>query len=175
MTLNLVYSKDSFDRFGDDFCELILSYLTFEEQFCYECVSQQWLRLIHNKQQKLILYSNGKEFCENSIEIPLNEKRTLFIENLFKKFYCVKEIETRFRLNNEETNSIINNCLFVQKINFIGYINASLLRKFMQKFGQRLRSIDLSRIHNKRIDKILSLTPNLRHITIIGKSLNALN
>ncbi len=61
MTSNLVYSKDSFDRFGDDFCELILSYLTFEEQFCYECVSQQWLRLIHKNKNNKNLFCTQME------------------------------------------------------------------------------------------------------------------
>ncbi|CAG2107735.1 unnamed protein product [Medioppia subpectinata] len=39
------YSKDSFDRFGDDLCEELLSFLTFEDRFRYECISRQWHRL----------------------------------------------------------------------------------------------------------------------------------
>ena len=35
-----MYSKDSFDRFGDDLCEEVLSYLTFEDKFRFECVAK---------------------------------------------------------------------------------------------------------------------------------------
>jgi hypothetical protein len=35
------YSKNSFYRFGDDLCELLLSYLTLEDKFRFECVSKK--------------------------------------------------------------------------------------------------------------------------------------
>ncbi|CAG2115582.1 unnamed protein product [Medioppia subpectinata] len=38
--------KDSFDRFGDDLCEELLSYLSFEDRFRWECVSKQWQRVL---------------------------------------------------------------------------------------------------------------------------------
>ncbi|CAG2165920.1 unnamed protein product [Oppiella nova] len=42
-----MYAKDSLDRFGDDMCEHILSYLTLEDRFRCECVSKQWQRFIY--------------------------------------------------------------------------------------------------------------------------------
>ena len=36
-----VYRKNSFDRFGDDLTELIVSYLWFEDKVRLECVSKQ--------------------------------------------------------------------------------------------------------------------------------------
>ncbi|CAG2173585.1 unnamed protein product [Oppiella nova] len=41
------FSKDSFDRFGDDLCRLLLSYLPFEEHFRRECLSKQFQRCLH--------------------------------------------------------------------------------------------------------------------------------
>ena len=49
------YSSDSFERFGDDLCELLLSYLSVKQKKRFECVSKQWQRLVFNKQQKLII------------------------------------------------------------------------------------------------------------------------
>jgi hypothetical protein len=49
------YNRDSFDRFGDDLCELILSYLTLNDCLEYQCVNKQWKRLVFNKQMKLII------------------------------------------------------------------------------------------------------------------------
>jgi hypothetical protein len=45
--LDQIYSKDSFDRFSDDLCRLLLSYLPFEEHFRRECLSKQIQRCLH--------------------------------------------------------------------------------------------------------------------------------
>jgi hypothetical protein len=52
---NRNYSKDSFDRFSEDLSQLLLSYLSFEEKFNFECVSKQWKHSVFNKQQKLVI------------------------------------------------------------------------------------------------------------------------
>ncbi|CAG2108403.1 unnamed protein product [Medioppia subpectinata] len=41
-----IYAKNSMDRFGDDLCELLLSYLSFEDRFQCECVSKQFRRTV---------------------------------------------------------------------------------------------------------------------------------
>ena len=41
--------NDSFDRFGDDLLELIVSYLTIEDKFRFQCLSKQWRRVVFNK------------------------------------------------------------------------------------------------------------------------------
>ncbi|CAG2182036.1 unnamed protein product, partial [Oppiella nova] len=38
------HPKNSFDRYGDDLCEVILSYLSLEDCFRFECLSKQWQR-----------------------------------------------------------------------------------------------------------------------------------
>ncbi|CAG2167894.1 unnamed protein product [Oppiella nova] len=40
------YPKDSFDRYGNDLCEVILSYLSFKDSFRFECLSKQWQRSV---------------------------------------------------------------------------------------------------------------------------------
>ena len=50
------YSRDSFDRFGDDLSELILSYLSLKDKFRYECVAKQWRRLVFTKKTESIHY-----------------------------------------------------------------------------------------------------------------------
>ncbi len=52
------FNSNSFKRFGDDLCELLLSYLSISDKIRFECVSKQWQRLVFNKQQKLI-YKKG--------------------------------------------------------------------------------------------------------------------
>ncbi len=43
------YSSDSFDRYGDGLCELLLSDLFVKHLKRFECVSKQWQRLVFNK------------------------------------------------------------------------------------------------------------------------------
>ncbi len=51
------FNCDSFERFGDDLCELLLSYLSISDKIHFECVSKQWQRLILNKQNQIV-FSN---------------------------------------------------------------------------------------------------------------------
>ncbi|XP_054155961.1 uncharacterized protein LOC128954407 [Oppia nitens] len=46
--------KDSFDRFGDDLCQLLLQYLPIDDRLRLESVSKQWLALIFNTQTDLV-------------------------------------------------------------------------------------------------------------------------
>ncbi|CAG2163990.1 unnamed protein product [Oppiella nova] len=41
MNAQKVYPKDCFDRFGDDLCQHLLSFLSLEDRFRCECVSKQ--------------------------------------------------------------------------------------------------------------------------------------
>ena len=59
-----VYAKDSFDRFGDDLTELILSYMRFKDKIRLECVSKQWRRLIYNKQIVIKIYDKTRHYTE---------------------------------------------------------------------------------------------------------------
>jgi hypothetical protein len=46
---NGTYERKSFDRFGDDFCELILSYLEIDDKTRLQFVNNQWRRCIFNR------------------------------------------------------------------------------------------------------------------------------
>ncbi|CAG2167871.1 unnamed protein product, partial [Oppiella nova] len=47
------YPRDSLDRYGDDLCEEILSYLSLADCFRFECVSKQWQRSVYKRQHNL--------------------------------------------------------------------------------------------------------------------------
>ena len=64
----LLYSRDSFDCFGDDLTELILSFMSFEDKIRLECVAKQWRRLVFKKQFVIgISRSNQKETKDSLI------------------------------------------------------------------------------------------------------------
>jgi hypothetical protein len=90
------YFVNSFDRFGDDLCELLLNYLPVIDKIRLECVSKQWKSLIFNRQQSLQISSNGlfnsvlvKTFNE-TIQVPNNVNKSLF-----KKFKFIQVLEIR--------------------------------------------------------------------------------
>jgi hypothetical protein len=43
------HERKSFDRFSDDFCELILSYLEIDDKIRLQFVNSQWRRCIFNR------------------------------------------------------------------------------------------------------------------------------
>ena len=45
--------KYSFDRIDDDLCEVLLSYLSLEQKFRFECVSKQFKRCVYQRQNQL--------------------------------------------------------------------------------------------------------------------------
>ena len=56
------FSADSMDRLGDDLCQHILSYLTFEDKHRLKCVSKQWEYLINIQQNQMDLYHSRNRY-----------------------------------------------------------------------------------------------------------------
>jgi hypothetical protein len=57
------FDLDSFERFCDDLCEVLLCFLPISHKIKFECVSKQWNRLVFNKKQKLIItYSEDNKY-----------------------------------------------------------------------------------------------------------------
>ncbi|CAG2178717.1 unnamed protein product, partial [Oppiella nova] len=64
-----VNRKDSFDRFGDDLCQHLLSYLALEDRFRAECVSRQWQRFVFTTHKDMIFDTSLRR---RSYEVILN-------------------------------------------------------------------------------------------------------
>src|ERR1700742_1219806 len=67
MTALQVYAKDSFERFGDDLTEVILSYLRLKDKFRFECISKQWQRFVFSAEQVLKISCCNRFLMTNSI------------------------------------------------------------------------------------------------------------
>ncbi|CAG2103257.1 unnamed protein product [Medioppia subpectinata] len=52
-----IYTKDSLDRFGDDLCAVLVSYLSLEDCFEYECVSKQFQRTVFESVVDIHIYT----------------------------------------------------------------------------------------------------------------------
>ncbi len=73
------FDFDSFERFCDDLCQLLLSFLPISDKIKFECVSKQWKRLIFNRKQKLII--NYSEDNKYAIKRICYEKESPYINN----------------------------------------------------------------------------------------------
>ena len=184
-----IYSKQSFERFGDDLTEVLLSYISFEDSFHYKCVSKQWKRLVFNKQNKLIIEceNNDMRRTRNIGEIPKNHLKIKYIKRL-ENHYELKTIEIILKNCPNITSIVINNG-FKTNINLlfeliIKYCNnlyeieftitaftdepLSLytIIAFCHKFGSELKKIKFKKLSDTKVKHFLRFCPNLTHLSI---------
>ena len=78
------FSRDSFDRFGDDLTEEVLQYLTFSDKVRLELVSKQWKRCIFQKEFVVQLTKrqdiSKKMIVENKVQVVSIKK--IFVPSL---------------------------------------------------------------------------------------------
>ena len=105
--LQLNQLKDnSFERFGDDLCELVLSYLSVKQKLVFQRVSKQWQTLVFNKQKVLIIEDkfelNSLKLFEYSFMIR-NQQKVLnqLLKKVLKKFRFINELQFKCDINGE--------------------------------------------------------------------------
>jgi hypothetical protein len=100
------YERDSFDRFGDDFCELILSYLEIDEKIRLQYVNRQWKRCIFNK--------------VDEIDYPLNlnnENMKIKISTeVLKKCKYVKKLKISINCDEKLLKLVSDNFKYLQEV-----------------------------------------------------------
>ncbi|CAG2165529.1 unnamed protein product [Oppiella nova] len=133
--------RQSMDRFGDDLCQLILSYLPFEDRFRYECVSRQWRRLIFRSQRVLTLEYNWASFF-----LPTLREGLVFATNrsILKKCQQITEISVNRFVNNRDVvfqviNKYCHNLSAIES-DFDG-MSARTVTAFCHTFGAQLKKL----------------------------------
>jgi hypothetical protein len=176
--INKKYSKQSFDRFGDDLCQLLLTYLSISDKMRFECISKQWQRFIFNKQFKLIIsVGEGNDtiskllFSSKKFKHLFNLKKDSF-EILLKKLKSINEIviDNYCIIDGQILQYIYDNCLHLQRFVCtsikIENFSERHLREFSAKCGQKLKFIQFDGINEIEMRTILRLSPNMRFVNI---------
>ena len=155
--------KTSFDRFGDDLIELVLSYISFEDSFQYKCVSKQWKRLVFNKQNKLIISDYSKI---NFINDSNNEFNIKTIELILKNCQNITSIRFSYGFEYESVvnidsvfDLIINYCNHLSEIDFnfeIKDLSQNTIKTFGEKFGSNIKKISFDKISDNNKEILLS-------------------
>ena len=150
--MSRVYSKDSFDRFGDDFCELILSYLRLFDKINFECISKQFCRSVYEKQFRLIV---NKTVFQRLLRTDRKGKTFTDVnrfERLVKKLCNVRVIDVEYSqlwcdfakfLQIQELTE--KHCEHLKEIN-IHFINVTddQVNQVLKKFGSKITKIEFA-------------------------------
>ncbi|CAG2168377.1 unnamed protein product [Oppiella nova] len=143
---SLEFSKDSFDRIGDDLCQLLLSYLPFEEHFRRECLSKQFQRCLHISIKVLTitdtLFAKMRAKCGSS--------ETHILTDILKKCPNIQTIDCYHILNYESYMRPV-----LSAIDESNSWKLSVDVMNAMKFMPRLRRLDLT----------LRLTPDAEVVT----------
>jgi hypothetical protein len=166
--------RDSFsDRICDDLCEVLLSYLSFEDKIRFECVSKQFQSCVNNKQNclEIVNYTQTKHKPNNLFKKMAKNKCFNYkaFESILKKCKFINNviIDIDFKsINNEQLMQlIIEYCTYLKSIAFdFNEISDELIEKFGLKFRQKLEKLTQIRfIRDENINKhkMLRLRPNL--------------
>ena len=142
-----VYAKDSMDRFGDDFTELILSYLTLEDKMRLECVSKQWKRCVFEK-QFVIEIGHSRKTTKNSIN------KAVEFKNL------------RLDLDNRLFEIVLKKCPNVMKINIEIEVKSEVL-SLIGQYCPNIKSLKYKEFQRTRI--LSTVRPQTRRTECLRK------
>ena len=167
--------KSSIERFGDDLTELIVSYLSISDKIRLECLSKQIQALIFNR-QKCLRISHVKS-GDNLEEMISKTSRYHSVDcralgSVLKKFKNLDtiRIEGRMTVDSELIETIAENANHLKNlwinVRFISDITTECLKSLGQKCGSTLQSLKFDGLTEKQMRQLLSLTPELRSITV---------
>ena len=157
--MSTIYSKKSFERFGDDLCEYVFSFITFEDSFRLRCVSKQWKHLIFNKQKHLTIDKSFETYNVKKLEV------------IFANCLNIKSID--FNVSSGHKSFIFgyitgNTDLNLTKIRFnVKFLKRHIIKEFFEKFGNKIKSIELRGDQNDN-QFILQLCPNVTDLKTIS-------
>ena len=169
------YPKNSFDRFGDDLTELILTYLTFEDKVRLECVSKQWRRLVYNK-QFVIEISDKTYYSENDKNNSLEKLYRRFgnrrqldeqsVESVLKKCPNIKKVIILGEVSSEVLSLIGQYCTNIKSLSFL--IDLIECLDFFPNYGHKLEELIIQEFYDywntDDIRRVLELCPNLKKV-----------
>ncbi|CAG2116020.1 unnamed protein product, partial [Medioppia subpectinata] len=145
-----MYAKNSMDRFGDDMCALILSYITFEDRFRYECVSKQFQRTVFESVVDIHIYNRLIEKILSGKTIDVQMLATIAIKCAnIKTIDCRGIGYTYERHIPEVLNTFRDNCRHLRDI-CTKLVNDS--SKSLQTFGSLVTEIGSFSPYHELID-----------------------
>ncbi|CAG2166995.1 unnamed protein product, partial [Oppiella nova] len=162
--MSQIYSKDSFDRFGDDLCEFIVSFLSIGHKFRFQCVCRQWQRLVFNRQ--LVLDIDRTFNVKFATELPQ-------LKTILKKCRHIRSFKnSHLVLSDSHMKYMIRYCRHLTDIHVMCAatdVSRKTIKRFFYTFGPQLNAITCELLNNtndKYNEKALILCQNVSTIGI---------
>ncbi|CAG2113282.1 unnamed protein product [Medioppia subpectinata] len=134
-----IYAKDSLDRFGDDMFSIILSYLTIEDNFGYECVSKQFQRTVFDGVVDITLNNRFIRKISKTISIDTQLLATIAIKLSNIETIDCRGITTAYEEHIPELlNTFRNNCRLLREI----YSDSPQVIQWIRPLVTRITSIN---------------------------------
>ena len=145
------------DRLGDDLCQVLLSYLPFEDRFRCECVSKQWQRVVYKTQTE---YTGKHILNVKSFEWILKKCQNI---SRIGRFLVSFSDNSMFELITKHCNHLQHICIPFDAL------SVDTIAKFFAKFAKSLKSIESCSIREntavcKCVDNCLKLCTNVTNL-----------
>ena len=169
LVVRKVFSKNSFDRFGDDLIELIVGHLPIKEKFKFECLSIRIQSLIFNKQIVLKTNPNEKVFPYKTFGAFSYKRLQEVLTKL--EFLTTIEFFGNIIINSQVIKLIADHCphlrhLEIDKLCLISELSPQCIEYFGQKCGPNLKSFIVEREVDKNLAKLLGYASNLETLKV---------
>ena len=182
MTLERRYPRDSFDRFGSDLCELILSYLPLSDKFKYESVCGHWRSHVFSSQTVLYIadcdgYYSLKNLANNYLETKYYNIYSININTLktvLKKCRNIRTIKIDWKCICDENSLtlIAGHCPHLTRFTISSTehcpFSEPVLHFFGQNCGQSLRVLETDDKFNGNFKVLLNYCQNLETFNAIN-------
>ena len=171
-----VYSKDSFNRFGDDLTKEIFQYLTLEDKIRLECVSKQWQRCVYNKQFvieikiRLKRYKRTRQLACMSIGPTKKRSYEVCLESLLKKCSNIEKISIGPKNNSSVLSLIGGYCPKIKSLKLWDSYSYEGNMSFFRIYGPKLEELDIEG-NAEAIKEYTKYCPNLKKIYITEYSI----
>ena len=165
ITTDYSKSEDSSVVMNDDCCQLVFEYLSLKDKCRLERVSQQFMKLIYQKQW---LLSVKNDFIPNIIN-KYNVVDIGLLEKVIKICPNIKRIDFSDAFVNDSVLNVITDCCSTLKdINFsVNDLTFEAIIRFGEKFGHKLEYIYFHHEEESSQDNqqvLLDFCPNLKKL-----------
>ncbi|XP_054155976.1 uncharacterized protein LOC128954422 [Oppia nitens] len=167
--------RDSFDRFGDDLVELLLSSMktTIEDKFKLQLVSKQWQRLIFNGQTDIqidLYYHNYSQTVKLFAAIILKCPNIKTLAISYHYYNMVSQ-------NNRIDSLLVKLCRYLRHLSLQSKCMESLIiDRLLAAFGRQLKTLKLNEFivdnHRVMINYVIQYCPQLNKLVINDRNIN---
>ncbi|CAG2107279.1 unnamed protein product, partial [Medioppia subpectinata] len=157
-----MYAKDSMDRFDNDLCALVLSYLTFEDRFRCECVSKQFQRTVFKNKELLSALVAQKQSLKsvwvNNLSYNINES-LIELSTQLSRLPQLRELTLDLRVNSGD-NSLS------ESLRTIDCYNAQVLVPLKHCHQLTHLTIDTEKMSDKWLDNCDRYWPRVKYLSL---------